>query len=230
MGNVFRKKKEARVCFLGLDAAGKTTTLYKLQLGEVVTTIPTIGFNVETVEYSGKHVDYTFTVWDVGGKDKIRPLWRHYYQSTEVLVFMVDANDHERMPQCAEELHLILDENELRGVPLLVWANKQDLPNACAPHEVSSALGLHERVVTEWSEQGRIAFLLGTQCEDSVVCTLRGNQHLLEEIWGHVGALTNVEITDLRPEAPWKTIGCCAPHGEGLGEGMGFLSEMLGGK
>ena len=61
---------------VGLDAAGKTTILYKLKLGEVVTTIPTIGFNVETVEYK----NISFTVWDVGGQDKIRPLWRHYYQ------------------------------------------------------------------------------------------------------------------------------------------------------
>ena len=59
---------------VGLDAAGKTTILYKLKLGEVVTTIPTIGFNVETVEYK----NISFTVWDVGGQDKIRPLWRHY--------------------------------------------------------------------------------------------------------------------------------------------------------
>jgi len=64
---------------VGLDAAGKTTTLYKLKLGEVVTTIPTIGFNVETVEYK----NINFTVWDVGGQDKIRPLWRHYYQNTQ---------------------------------------------------------------------------------------------------------------------------------------------------
>ena len=61
---------------LGLDAAGKTTILYKLKLGEIVTTIPTIGFNVETVEYK----NISFTVWDVGGQDKIRPLWRHYFQ------------------------------------------------------------------------------------------------------------------------------------------------------
>lgn len=64
---------------VGLDAAGKTTILYKLKLGEVVTTIPTIGFNVETVEYK----NISFTVWDVGGQDKIRPLWRHYYQNTQ---------------------------------------------------------------------------------------------------------------------------------------------------
>ena len=68
-------KKEMRILMLGLDAAGKTTILYKLKLGEVVSSVPTIGFNVETVEYK----NIKFTVWDVGGQDKIRQLWRHYY-------------------------------------------------------------------------------------------------------------------------------------------------------
>ena len=82
MGGLFAKfatlfrSIELRIIMNGLDAAGKTTILYKLKLGEVVTTIPTIGFNVETVEYR----NISFTVWDVGGRDKIRPLWRHYYQ------------------------------------------------------------------------------------------------------------------------------------------------------
>ena len=69
-------KQEAGVLMIGLDAAGKTTILYKLKLGEIVTTIPTIGFNVETLEYK----NLKFTVFDVGGQDKIRPLWRHYYE------------------------------------------------------------------------------------------------------------------------------------------------------
>lgn len=56
-------KKEMRILMLGLDAAGKTTILYKLKLGEVVSSVPTIGFNVETVEYK----NIKFTVWDVGG-------------------------------------------------------------------------------------------------------------------------------------------------------------------
>lgn len=60
---------------IGLDSAGKTTILYKLKLGQSVTTIPTVGFNVETVTYK----NVKFNVWDVGGQDKIRPLWRHYY-------------------------------------------------------------------------------------------------------------------------------------------------------
>lgn len=85
---------------VGLDAAGKTTILYKLKLGEIVTTIPTIGFNVETVEYK----NISFTVWDVGGQDKIRPLWRHYFQNTQGLIFVVDSNDRERITEAEQEL------------------------------------------------------------------------------------------------------------------------------
>merc|ERR1719219_1929250 len=86
-------KQEMRIVMVGLDAAGKTTILYKLKLGEVVTTIPTIGFNVETVDYK----NISFTVWDVGGQDKIRPLWRHYYQNTQGIIFVVDSADTDRM-------------------------------------------------------------------------------------------------------------------------------------
>ncbi|ETW16931.1 ADP-ribosylation factor 1 [Plasmodium falciparum Santa Lucia] len=87
------QKKDVRILMVGLDAAGKTTILYKVKLGEVVTTIPTIGFNVETVEFR----NISFTVWDVGGQDKIRPLWRHYYSNTDGLIFVVDSNDRERI-------------------------------------------------------------------------------------------------------------------------------------
>merc|ERR1711920_849621 len=119
--------KEMRILMVGLDAAGKTTILYKLKLGEVVTTIPTIGFNVETVEYK----NISFTVWDVGGQDKIRPLWRHYYQGTQGLIFVVDSNDRDR------------SEDAMRDAILLVFANKQDLPNAMPAAEVTEKLGLH---------------------------------------------------------------------------------------
>uniref|UniRef100_A0A8C2WW89 ARF GTPase 5 n=1 Tax=Cyclopterus lumpus TaxID=8103 RepID=A0A8C2WW89_CYCLU len=92
-------KKQMRILMVGLDAAGKTTILYKLKLGEIVTTIPTIGFNVETVEYK----NISFTVWDVGGQDKIRPLWRHYFQNTQGLIFVVDSNDRERVAESSED-------------------------------------------------------------------------------------------------------------------------------
>ena len=131
--------KEMRILMVGLDAAGKTTILYKLKLGEIVTTIPTIGFNVETVEYK----NISFTVWDVGGQDKIRPLWRYYFQNTQGIIFVVDSNDRDRIAEAREELQQMLNEDELRDALLLVFANKQDLPNAMNAAEITEKLGLH---------------------------------------------------------------------------------------
>lgn len=84
----------------------------------------TTGFNVETVEYK----NIQFTVWDVGGQDKIRPLWRHYFQNTQGIIFVVDSNDRDRVVEAREELQRMLNEDELRDALLLVFANKQDLP------------------------------------------------------------------------------------------------------
>uniref|UniRef100_A0A834VB72 ADP-ribosylation factor n=2 Tax=Sarcoptes scabiei TaxID=52283 RepID=A0A834VB72_SARSC len=146
-------KKQVRILMVGLDAAGKTTILYKLKLGEVVTTIPTIGFNVETVEYK----NISFTVWDVGGQDKIRPLWRHYFQNTHGLIFVVDSNDRERVGEAAEELQRMLNEDELRDAILLVFANKQDLPNAMNTSELKDRLGLSQMRNRHWFIQATCA-------------------------------------------------------------------------
>ena len=160
MGNwvvkLFNPKKDMRILMVGLDAAGKTTILYKLKLGEIVTTIPTIGFNVETVEYK----KINFTVWDVGGQDKIRPLWRHYFQNTQGLIFVVDSNDRERITgeySAAEELHKLLAEDELKDAVLLVLANKQDLPNAMPISELTEKLGLHQIKDRKWFIQATCA-------------------------------------------------------------------------
>ncbi|KAH8113223.1 ADP-ribosylation factor Arf1 [Phellopilus nigrolimitatus] len=166
-------KKEMRILMVGLDAAGKTTILYKLKLGEIVTTIPTIGmsylglcfkristifmiksgFNVETVEYK----NISFTVWDVGGQDKIRPLWRHYFQNTQGIIFVVDSNDRERVVEAREELQRMLNEDELRDALLLVFANKQDLPNAMNAAEITDKLGLHGLKQRTWYIQAACA-------------------------------------------------------------------------
>ena len=69
-----------------------------------------------------------FNVWDVGGQDKIRPLWRHYYTGTQGLVFVVDSQDRERIDEAKQELHRILSDREMKDCLLLVFANKQDLP------------------------------------------------------------------------------------------------------
>jgi len=146
-------KKQMRILMVGLDAAGKTTILYKLKLGEIVTTIPTIGFNVETVEYK----NISFTVWDVGGQDKIRPLWRHYFQNTQGLIFVVDSNDRERIAEAQDELQKMLQEDELRDAVLLVFANKQDLPNAMSASELTEKLGLQNLRNRRWYIQATCA-------------------------------------------------------------------------
>jgi len=139
-------KTQLRILMVGLDAAGKTTILYKMKLGEVVTTIPTIGFNVETVDYK----KISFTVWDVGGQDKIRPLWRHYYHNTNGLIFVVDSNDRDRMVEARDELQRMLGEHEMKNAVLLVFANKQDLPNALPPSAMSDELGLNGLRSRQW--------------------------------------------------------------------------------
>lgn len=101
--------------------SGKTTILYRLQIGEVVTTIPTIGFNVETVSYK----NIKFQVWDLGGQTSIRPYWRCYYADTKAVVYVVDSSDRERIGINKQELLNMLGEEELKDAKLLVFANKQ---------------------------------------------------------------------------------------------------------
>jgi len=140
--------KDARILLLGLDAAGKTTMLYKLKLGEVVSTIPTIGFNCEQLKYKNLEM----TIWDVGGQTKIRRLWRHYYQNTDVLIFVVDSADRSRLEEACEELHHVLGDDLMRDVSLLVFANKCDLPTSMSASEIVSGLQL-SKLRNQWFVQ-----------------------------------------------------------------------------
>ena len=131
---------------LGLDAAGKTTILYKLHIGEVLSTVPTLGFNVEKVQYK----NVVFTVWDVGGQEKLRPLWRHYFNNTDALIFVVDSLDRDRVDRAAEEFHAIINDFHMRNSAILVFANKQDLPNAMSAAEMTDKLGLNGLRHRQW--------------------------------------------------------------------------------
>ncbi|XP_043911403.1 ADP-ribosylation factor-like [Protopterus annectens] len=142
---------KARILLLGLDAAGKTTILYKLKVNETVITVPTIGFNVETVE--PVH-NISFTVWDVGGQTKIRSLWKHYFMNTDGLIFVLDSADTERFTEARAELKMILKDENMQKVPVLVIANKQDLPGAQSPSELIEVLGLRKLQGHEWHIQG----------------------------------------------------------------------------
>eukprot|EP01026_Neomeris_dumetosa_P035538 TRINITY_DN2850_c0_g1_i1.p1 TRINITY_DN2850_c0_g1~~TRINITY_DN2850_c0_g1_i1.p1 ORF type:complete len:181 (-),score=24.85 TRINITY_DN2850_c0_g1_i1:316-858(-) len=139
--------KEARILVLGLDNAGKTTILYRLQVGEVVSTIPTIGFNVETVTYK----NIKFQVWDLGGQTSIRPYWRCYYPNTQAIIYVVDSCDTERITTSRDEFQAILQEEELKDALILVFANKQDLPGALSDASVAEGLGLPSIKNRDWS-------------------------------------------------------------------------------
>mmetsp|Transcript_63121 Transcript_63121/g.121605 ORF Transcript_63121/g.121605 Transcript_63121/m.121605 type:complete len:181 (+) Transcript_63121:47-589(+) len=145
-GSLFGSK-EVRILILGLDNAGKTTILYRLQVDEVVQTIPTIGFNVETVQYK----NIKLQVWDLGGQTSIRPYWRCYYPNTNAIIYVVDSADADRIGDSKEELKLMLDEEDLKGVTLLVFANKQDLPGSMSAADVSESLGLTELRSRQWA-------------------------------------------------------------------------------
>jgi ADP-ribosylation factor-like protein 4 len=116
---------------MGLDNAGKSTILYRMRTGQYCETIPTIGFNCEKVKGKlGKSKNITFTIWDVGGQDKVRPLWRTYAKGAEGIMFVIDSADHDTLEECRMELSQLFLNPEMHSLPILLLANKQDLPNA----------------------------------------------------------------------------------------------------
>jgi len=149
ISELFNGTQELRALMVGLDAAGKTTVLYKLHLGEIVTTIPTIGFNVETVNFK----NLNFTVWDIGGQERLRTLWRHYYDNVQAVIFVLDSSDQDRIDTAREELMKLLGEYKLRDAVFLIYANKQDLPGSLPASEITSKLDLHRIQTRRWFVQ-----------------------------------------------------------------------------
>ncbi|XP_063068586.1 ADP-ribosylation factor-like protein 11 [Engraulis encrasicolus] len=140
MGQHFNKnQKPAQVLLMGLDSAGKSTLLFRLQQGVTMETSPTVGFNVGTLELDKRT---SLTVWDVGGQRTMRPNWKYYLEGSKALVFVVDSTDRSRMAEAQKALKRILSDENMKGVPLMVLANKKDLPNSMTIREVSNQLEL----------------------------------------------------------------------------------------
>ncbi|KAF9583199.1 ADP-ribosylation factor-like protein 2 [Lunasporangiospora selenospora] len=163
-----QKEKEIRLLMLGLDNAGKTTILKRINGEDIDTIAPTLGFNIKTLEHRG----YKMNIWDVGGQKSIRTYWRNYFEQTDGLVWVVDSADRLRLDDCKKELHELLQEERLSGASLLVFANKQDLPGALTDVQIREALELDKIVTHHWAIQA---------------CSAKTGAHLLKGIDWVVG-------------------------------------------
>lgn len=202
-----RRKKQFRVLLLGLDAAGKTVILYHCLLGSQRYMENTFGFSVETVVYN----DQKMTIWEVAGNDKVRPLWYHYYYNTEGIIYVIDSNDRERLQK--EVKHAlyenILSHHDIQSnpnSPLLIFCNKQDLPNAMSVDEICLSLDLWETCnATKYQNINKII-----------------SNDILNIIFSYLPE----HKTELNGR-PIHVEGCCAVRTEGIGNGMDWFIDKM---
>lgn len=228
----------SQVVMLGLDAAGKTTILYKLHIGEVLSTVPTIGrhgdslmlshtscncrhatsyapagFNVEKVQYK----NVVFTVWDVGGQEKLRPLWRHYFNNTDGLIYVVDSQDRERVLKAAAEFKVGLVVVGTRCfVTVTTTANRGGPIDAAQRGAgVCQQAGHGAMVMLRW------------------FCTRTAGLHAHHApCASQKGAMSTSEVCEALGMAglkgrKWHVQGSIAIRGEGLYEGLDWLATTL---
>jgi len=148
-GLLFRSARKYKVVVVGLDNAGKTTALYRLQLGEVVCTTPTVGANVEEVTFQ----NVRFECWDLGGQHTLRLSWDAYFKETDAVILVVDSTDRLRATLVKLELQRLLESEDLAQAAVLVFANKQDLKDAMSVPELTDALGLQSERQHSWHVQ-----------------------------------------------------------------------------
>lgn len=132
------EQKQGQILLIGLDAAGKTTIVNRLKLAQQKETVPTIGFHVETITYK----NVKMAMWDIGGQERLRQLWKHYYDGANAIIWVLDSNDRDRIDIARAELERVLKEPMLANATLLVLCNKQDLPNRLVPGQIVELLGL----------------------------------------------------------------------------------------
>lgn len=135
---VKKKEKEMRILMVGLDNAGKTTIVKRINGEDTSSISPTLGFNIKTMQYNS----FRLNIWDVGGQKTLRSYWRNYYEQTDGMVWVVDSSDLRRLNDCRHELHGLLKQEKLAGASLLIFANKQDIKGAMTPQEIARVLNL----------------------------------------------------------------------------------------
>ncbi|EFJ43109.1 small Arf-related GTPase [Volvox carteri f. nagariensis] len=132
-------KREMELSLVGLNKGGKTTFVSVLTTGQYTEDmIPTVGFNMRKMTKGG----VTIKMWDLGGQQRFRSLWERYCRGVQAIVFVVDAADADSVPMAARELHALLERPSLKGIPLLVLGNKNDLPGALGVEQLKEMMNL----------------------------------------------------------------------------------------
>ena len=121
-----KSRNNFKIIILGMQNAGKTTILYRLSLGQLVKTTPTIGSNVEELIYN----NVRFQAWDLGGQESTRSVWDVYYMNTDAVVYVIDSQDDEYFEESKSQFHKLILNPNLKNATILIFANKQDLAGA----------------------------------------------------------------------------------------------------
>lgn len=171
------KKIDMRVVILGLDGSGKTSILNSMK-GLVTSStlpIPTIGFNVESLEYE----NLVITLWDVGGQHKFRNIWKHYYHNVQAVIFVIDSSDRLRFDEAKKELSKIVNEKQLKDVLFLIYANKQDIDSCASIEELTDILSLQKLFC------GRAWHIQGSSPLTDPSTSTQGLQWLTQQLGAH---------------------------------------------
>lgn len=213
--------QEFKVCVVGLDNAGKTTILFQLHMGEVVETQPTIGSNVEEV----MHKNVKFMMWDLGGQDSLRAGWRTYFHGTHAVVVVVDSTDRQRIGLVRDELWRMMQHAELSTACFLVFANKQDqMKKGGGDNGAAASAG-------DGSSEGASTDSAGDAANSNGSGVTSSSSPGLASSSGS-GCMSAAEIAEqLNLQAikthPWHIQACCALTGEGLREGIEWITQTV---
>ena len=170
---------ETKAILLGTDTVGKTKLLYKLKLNEDVQTIPTIGFNVETISYKDREI----TIWDVGGGDKIKALWKHYFNKMKCIIFMVDLSKNDRIEEYINAFNILLNQHkDYINIPIIIFGNKFNGIKTFEPNEIL--------------QKTELSPVLSPYIIEGNVLTGEGLDDLLEYIYNNIEFTEKEEINN----------------------------------
>jgi len=127
-----KSRNNFKILILGMQNAGKTSVLYRLSLGQIIKTNPTIGANLEEFTYN----NVKFQAWDLGGQESIRSIWDAYYMNTDAIIYVIDSKNEENLEESREQFHKVLKNQSLKNCIILFLANKQDLSGSKSVNQI----------------------------------------------------------------------------------------------